>query len=88
MFRLQKQLFEVAVEQVKPGGTLVYSTCTLAATENENILTWAHTTFKDLQPVVIDEVLGKNYLRYGHPLREGLLDDTIGFFVAKFMKIK
>ena len=88
MFRLQKQLFEVAVEQVKPGGTLVYSTCTLAATENENILTWAHTTFKDLQPVVIDEVSGKNYLRYGHPLREGLLDDTIGFFVAKFMKIK
>ncbi|UYV81415.1 NSUN6 [Cordylochernes scorpioides] len=38
---LQKTLFSTAVQLLKPGGTLVYSTCSLARGENEGLVEWA-----------------------------------------------
>ena len=35
-----------AYEALKPGGTLVYSTCTLNRQENENIIEWALDNFE------------------------------------------
>ena len=35
---LQGPLLEHAAQLLKPGGRLVYSTCTLAATENEDLI--------------------------------------------------
>lgn len=45
----QKMLFYSAWQALKPGGTLVYSTCTYAPEENEGILDWAIEKFKDLE---------------------------------------
>ncbi|MFO7889835.1 MAG: 16S rRNA (cytosine(967)-C(5))-methyltransferase RsmB [bacterium] len=36
--KLQKQLINAAASHIKPGGILVYSTCTLLTEENENIV--------------------------------------------------
>lgn len=36
--RLQVQLLRAAFDSLKPGGTLVYSTCTLTVEENENVV--------------------------------------------------
>ncbi|MFH1585627.1 MAG: RsmB/NOP family class I SAM-dependent RNA methyltransferase [archaeon] len=36
--KIQKQLFASAIEILKPGGTLVYSTCTHAPEENEGVI--------------------------------------------------
>lgn len=47
--RLQKQLFLSGYKALKPGGTLVYSTCTLAPEENEKIIDWALKRFPDLK---------------------------------------
>nr|XP_026695690.1 putative methyltransferase NSUN6 isoform X2 [Ciona intestinalis] len=38
---LQRQLFNTAVRLLKPGGTLVYSTCTTTVDENEGLVEWA-----------------------------------------------
>lgn len=42
---LQKKLFAAAVSLLKPGGILVYSTCTIFASENEQIVRWALEKF-------------------------------------------
>uniref|UniRef100_A0A8C2S130 SAM-dependent MTase RsmB/NOP-type domain-containing protein n=1 Tax=Capra hircus TaxID=9925 RepID=A0A8C2S130_CAPHI len=46
---LQRKLFTVAVELLKPGGVLVYSTCTVTLAENEEQVAWALETFPGLQ---------------------------------------
>ena len=43
--KLQRKLFESAFRALRPGGTLVYSTCTLNLEENEKIILWALETF-------------------------------------------
>jgi len=37
----QRQMLRSAVSMTKPGGTIVYSTCTLAPEENEAVVDWA-----------------------------------------------
>ncbi|XP_049633753.1 tRNA (cytosine(72)-C(5))-methyltransferase NSUN6 [Suncus etruscus] len=46
---LQRKLFTVAVQLLKPGGLLVYSTCTITLAENEEQVAWALTKFPCLQ---------------------------------------
>ncbi|XP_048223438.1 tRNA (cytosine(72)-C(5))-methyltransferase NSUN6 isoform X1 [Perognathus longimembris pacificus] len=46
---LQRKLFTVAVQLLKPGGVLVYSTCTITLAENEEQVAWALTTYPCLQ---------------------------------------
>ncbi|NWH81710.1 NOP2 methyltransferase, partial [Piaya cayana] len=46
---LQRKLFTVAVKLLKPGGILVYSTCTITLSENEEQVAWALKTFPCLQ---------------------------------------
>ncbi|XP_030406282.1 putative methyltransferase NSUN6 isoform X1 [Gopherus evgoodei] len=46
---LQRKLFSTAVKLLKPGGTLVYSTCTITLSENEEQVAWALETFPCLQ---------------------------------------
>ena len=48
----QRRLLFGAVQALKPGGTLVYSTCTFAPEENEAVLTKALKTFGDALEVV------------------------------------
>ncbi len=43
--RLQRRLFASAVQALKPGGKLVYSTCTLNRDENESMVDWALKSF-------------------------------------------
>merc|ERR1712106_658745 len=52
--KIQKKLFSSAVELLKPGGVLLYSTCTNNHHENEGIVEWATNTFPSLQPAIIN----------------------------------
>jgi 16S rRNA C967 or C1407 C5-methylase (RsmB/RsmF family) len=53
--QLQKRLLTQAWQLLKPGGRLVYSTCTIAPEENEAVISYALRTFDDavLLPVEI-----------------------------------
>lgn len=45
---LQRQILTCAADYVKPGGTLVYSTCTINKEENEENLCWFTAAFSRL----------------------------------------
>ena len=48
---LQRQLLDAAADLVRPGGTLVYSVCTLTAAESEGIDGWLAETHPELEPL-------------------------------------
>jgi 16S rRNA (cytosine967-C5)-methyltransferase len=77
---LQAELLRVAAERVKPGGTIVYSVCTMNPEENEAIV--------DASGLHIEE-LGEEWPQFRHPRRPEFLltqpqvHGTAGFFIAR-----
>ncbi len=99
MARKQKKLLFSAVGALKPGGILVYSTCTYAPEENEEVLSWALEKFGsalELEPVqlsVRNQMPGLSGWegKAFHPsLRRAVRilpnDRMEGFFVARVRK--
>lgn len=89
LVQLQREILSVAWQYVKPGGQLIFSTCTLNRAENEENVRWIeeHTP---LYTVSIEEKLpekvqgrtgNKGYLQ----LMPGV-DACDGFFVSKFIR--
>lgn len=85
----QKEIAAAAAEAVKPGGTMVYSTCTVNPRENEEVAEWIQKHLP-LKLVSLDDHLPEE-LRNGMT-RRGMLQilpgiqKGDGFFVAKFVK--
>lgn len=48
----QRDILKSAIEMLKPGGTLVYSTCTFAPEEDEEIISWLAKNY----PLMIEEI--------------------------------
>jgi 16S rRNA (cytosine967-C5)-methyltransferase len=77
---LQADLLRVASDRVRPGGTVLYSVCTINSGENESIVDASELTA---------DYLGDEWPRYRHPRRPEFLltlphrDRTSGFFVAR-----
>ena len=99
--KLQKSLFASAFNLLKENGEIVYSTCTHAPEENEEVVDWALRKFKG--KIKIEEIKipiksregiisweGKKYLKdVKNSCRIYPQDNnTEGFFIAKFKKIK
>lgn len=87
--QLQYEILESAAEAVKPGGILVYSTCTIIKRENSEVVNKflaAHEEFK-LEP--LDDFLPSGLQGRGSMLQ--LLphvDNVDGFFIARMQKMK
>ena len=86
---LQKKILDRLSTYLKPGGTLVYSTCTLTREENEEVVEdflKRHEEFvlevaADFLPVSAKHMVrGKYYLALPHR------DGTDGFFAARMRK--
>ncbi len=77
---LQRELLRVAAERVKPGGTIVYSVCTISSEENEAVV--------DASGLKA-EPLGDEWPQFRHPQRPEFLltlphvHHTSGFFIAR-----
>jgi 16S rRNA (cytosine967-C5)-methyltransferase len=77
---LQQALLAVAAERVRPGGTIVYSVCTISAQENEDVV---DTAGLEVEP------LGQEWPQFAHPRRAEFLltlpskHRTSGFFIAR-----
>ncbi len=94
--RMQKKLFAFALKVLKKGGTIVYSTCTHAPEENEDLVRFALTNF----PVTVESLSLPLKCRPGITSWDDLIfpkdvektcriyphdNDSEGFFVAKFI---
>jgi 16S rRNA (cytosine967-C5)-methyltransferase len=80
---LELALLEAAAERVRPGGTIVYSVCTINADENEAIV---EASGLEVEP------LADEWPQYAHPKRPEFLltfpdtHQTSGFFIARLRK--
>ena len=90
LIEYQRQIVRSSVGVLKPGGTFIYSTCTINPAENEDNARWIEEEF-GLEPVSLDEYLpeklvnkmtGKGMLTMLPGIHRG-----DGFFVAKFRKV-
>ncbi|MBS6196605.1 MAG: 16S rRNA (cytosine(967)-C(5))-methyltransferase RsmB [Clostridiales bacterium] len=86
---LQRQILHNAASYVKPGGTLIYSTCTITKEENLENVNWFLENYpfemESLDPYLCEELhsetTGKGYLQ----LLPGI-HKTDGFFIARLVK--
>lgn len=93
---IQEKMIESAIRTVKPGGLLVYSTCSFAPEENEMIVDRILQNFRNVTIEPIDYG-SSGLVRFGdlvfHDLLKNArrfyphLDDTTGFFIAKLRVI-
>lgn len=91
IIKLQRQILQMAAAYVKPGGRLLFSTCTINQDENEKNFEWIKNEMK-LTPVSLDDALpeclhtdtsANGYLQ----LLPGI-HDTDGFFISVFEVLK
>ncbi len=86
---LQLELLRAAIARVRPGGTVVYSTCTIGREECEDVV---DAVVAD-GGVEIDASLGENWPAFRHRSRPAFLQTlphvhgTSGFFVAGLIRL-
>lgn len=89
LVKLQRSILKTISSYVKPGGTLIYSTCTVNQMENEENVKWIVDNL-GLELQSLDEFLPEK-LR-GETTKQGFLQlipgiqETDGFFLSKFKK--
>jgi 16S rRNA (cytosine967-C5)-methyltransferase len=77
---LQRDLMRVAADRVRPGGSVIYSVCTINADENEAVVDGS-----GLEP----DPLAQEWPQFAHSVRPEFLltlphrDHTSGFFIAR-----
>lgn len=89
LVELQKKIAAGAAAALRPGGTMVYSTCTIHPRENEEVAEWIQENLP-LKLVSLDEYLPAS-LRNGMTARGMIqilpgIQACDGFFAAKFVK--
>ncbi len=96
---LQKSLISSAIEILKPNGTLIYSTCTHAPEEDEEIVDFALKNFNvEVEKIELPLKTSPGIVRweekeYAEDVKYSCrvypqLADTEGFFIAKIRKLK
>ena len=91
--RIQKKLLASGVRALKPGGVLVYSTCTLNLDENERVVRWALERFPvDVERIPVSVPGGYAGLARGLDARLAMAlrifpdAEREGFFVCRMKK--
>lgn len=85
----QKQLISSAYEALKPGGILIYSTCTLSEEENQQICQHLMTQHSDITTINLNQLFpdaNKCATHQGYLHVFPHIFDSEGFFVAAFKK--
>ena len=86
---LQRTILDRASEYVKPRGTLIFSTCTIAKEENEENMMWFLNNYpfrlESLDPYLPEE-LHSETTKLGYLQLLPGVHKTDGFFIAKFRR--
>lgn len=89
LVKLQRQILENASCYVKPGGVLIYSTCTIGEAENQENVRWFTENFpyklESLEPYLCEELHGTTASEGYLQLLPGV-HDCDGFFIARLRR--
>lgn len=86
---LQKEIITNVIDYIKPGGTLLYSTCTLNPAENEEMAAWICETFgfaRERLAGQLPDVLSEGAADGMLQLLPGI-HEADGFFMARLIRI-
>lgn len=86
---LQRQILDVVSQYVKPGGTLIYSTCTINPMENEENRTYILETLPfeaESMDAYLPEALKSETTKNGYLQLIPSIHKTDGFFISKYRK--
>lgn len=88
--KLQRKILDTVHTYVKPGGTLIYSTCTIGAEENQLNVKWFLDNYpyqlESIDPFICEELRSKTTKAGYLQLLPGV-HDSDGFFLARFKRI-
>lgn len=91
IIRLQRRILSVVWEYVKPGGVLVFSTCTIGADENQYNIKWFLENFpfrlESIDPYICDELKSKTTAGGYIQLLPGI-HRSDGFFIARLRRLE
>ncbi|MFV0529231.1 MAG: 16S rRNA (cytosine(967)-C(5))-methyltransferase RsmB [Lachnospiraceae bacterium] len=86
---LQRQILTQAVKYAKPGGRIIFSTCTISREENENNLVWMlkhlPVRLENMEPSLPEELHTKTTQKGYLQLLPGI-HKTDGFFIANLVR--
>ena len=89
LLEIQKQILQASWDYVKPGGVLVYSTCTICRKENIGMIQW----FLERYPYILEDLtpyLGENLdcetEKDGYVQLFPHIHQTDGFFIARLRR--
>ena len=89
IIRIQRRILSVVQAYVKPGGVLIYSTCTIGADENQFNIKWFLENFpfhlESIDPYICDELKGKTTAGGYIQLLPGV-HKSDGFFIARLRR--
>lgn len=86
---LQRKMLSIVKNYVKPGGTLIYSTCTVREEENMGNVRWFLETFPEFSAASVEETFSdvlKGEVKEGCVQFLPGVHKSDGFFLAKFQK--
>lgn len=91
IIRLQKKILHVVQSYVKPGGVLIFSTCTIGADENQMNLKWFLDYFpfrlESIDAYLCEELHSRTTAGGFIQLLPGI-HETDGFFIARLRRIE
>lgn len=96
LVELQKSILKAMAQCVKPGGVLVYSTCTIVREENDDVIDWFLEANRDFRPSPIGDFLPTSLLALGglrttddHSIRlSPPLHGIDGFYIARLVRLQ
>lgn len=85
---LQKEIITNVIDYIKPGGILMYSTCTMNPDENEKMAAWICETFGFVKVSMAGEMPAELKAEAGRGMIQLLpgIHETDGFFFARLKK--
>jgi 16S rRNA (cytosine967-C5)-methyltransferase len=83
---LQREILTNAARLVKPGGTLIYSTCTIEADENESNIQWFLNEYPDFTLDPAENYLPSDVCEQGFMKTIPGKHSTDGAFAARLIR--
>ena len=91
IIRLQRRILAVVQEYVRPGGVLIFSTCTIGADENQFNIKWFLENFpfrlENIDPYICEELHSKTTQGGYIQLLPGV-HHSDGFFIARLRRLE